>query len=117
MAVYLGDAMLRLYRVGHGVGGKTPVTRFTVSDKLENPDWYAPDGGVVPAGHPDNILGRYFIKFSNPSYTGFGAHGTPLPETIGTMSSMGCIRMYDTDIEELYRLLPRGAVVEVRDTP
>ena len=37
-----------------------------------------------------------------------------MPETIGTMSSMGCIRMYQNDIAELFRLLPRGATVEVR---
>ncbi len=116
LSVYVGDQLLRLYRVGHGADGKTPVTTFRVSEKLKNPDWYAPDGRVVKAGHPDNILGSYFIKFQNASYTGFGAHGTPMPETIGTESSMGCIRMYDDDIAELFQLLPRGAEVEVRDS-
>lgn len=116
MAVYLGDQVLRLYWVGHGADGKTPVARFTVGEKLENPTWYAPDGRVVAPGDPENILGRFFIKFHSPSYTGFGAHGTPMPETIGTMSSMGCIRMYDKDIAELFQLLPRGAVVEIRDS-
>jgi hypothetical protein len=116
MAVYLGDFILRLYWVGHGVDGKTPVAEFQVAEKLVDPDWYAPDGGIHAAGSPGNILGRYFLKFSHPSYTGFGAHGTPMPETIGTESSMGCIRMYDKDIEELYKLLPRGAKVEVRDS-
>jgi lipoprotein-anchoring transpeptidase ErfK/SrfK len=116
MAVYLGSHILRLYWIGHGVDGKTPVAEFQVAEKLVDPDWYAPDGGVHPAGSPENILGRYFVKFSHPSYTGFGAHGTPMPETICTESSMGCIRMYDKDIEEVYRLLPRGAKVEVRDS-
>ena len=118
LAVYVGDRILRLYWVGHGAGDKTPVTEFTVVDKLKDPDWYSPDGQVFPAGSPENILGRYFIKFSNPdpSISGYGAHGTPRPETVGTMSSMGCIRMYDDGIEELYRLLPRKAKVEVRDS-
>ena len=118
LAVYVGDRILRLYWVGHGAGDKTPVTEFTVVDKLKDPDWYSPDGQVFPAGSPENILGRYFIKFSNPdpNITGYGAHGTPRPETIGTMSSMGCIRMYDDGIEELYKLLPRKAKVEVRDS-
>jgi hypothetical protein len=114
MAVYLGDQILRLYWIGHGVDGKTPEAEFEVSDKLKDPDWYAPDGGIYAAGQPENILGRYFVKFRHPSYTGFGAHGTPMPETIGTESSMGCIRMYDKDIEEVYRLLPKGAKVVVR---
>ena len=56
------------------------------------------------------------MLFRSPSYSGFGAHGTPMPETIGTMSSAGCIRMYDNDIEELYKVLPRKAKVVVRDS-
>lgn len=118
MAVYVGDRLLRLYWVGHGADDKTPVTEFTVQDKLKDPDWYAPDGQVHPAGSPENILGHYFVKFSNsdPGIKGYGAHGTPRPETVGTMSSMGCIRMYDDDIKELYQLLPRKAKVVVRES-
>jgi lipoprotein-anchoring transpeptidase ErfK/SrfK len=36
-----------------------------------------------------------------------------MPDTIGTMSSMGCIRMLAPDIAELFQLLPRGAKVQV----
>ena len=50
------------------------------------------------------------------SYTGFGIHGTPQPDTICTMSSAGCIRMFAPDIDELFRLLPAGAKVEIRAT-
>ncbi len=116
MAVYLGERVLRLYWVGHGADDKTPVAEFTISEKLKDPDWDAPDGRRIPFGSPENILGRYFLKFEHPSYAGFGAHGTPMPETIGTMSSAGCIRMRDNDIEELFRLLPRQAKVNVRDS-
>jgi hypothetical protein len=115
MAVYLGERMLRLYWVGHGEDGKTPVAEFTVAEKLKDPDWDSPRGRI-PFGSPENILGRYFVKFDHPSYVGFGAHGTPMPETIGTQSSAGCIRMLDADIEELFRLLPRKAKVEIRDS-
>jgi lipoprotein-anchoring transpeptidase ErfK/SrfK len=82
---------------------------------VKDPDWYSPKG-VIPFGSPQNILGRYFLKFAHESFVGFGMHGTPMPETIGTMSSMGCIRMYDADIEELYRLLPRKTKVVVRSS-
>lgn len=114
LAVYVGDALLRLYWVGHGENDKTPVTEFTVAEKQPRPEWTAPDGERYPYGHPKNILGEYFIKFRHDRYTGFGAHGTPMPETIGTMSSMGCIRMLAPDIAELFRLIPRGAKVVVR---
>lgn len=114
LAVYVGEHLLRLYRVGHGAGDKTPVTEFTVTTKQPKPHWTAPNGRVYPYGHPENILGEYFIKFQHASYTGFGAHGTPQPETIGTMSSAGCIRMLDADIDELFKILPSGAKVVVR---
>ncbi|HEB53555.1 MAG TPA: LysM peptidoglycan-binding domain-containing protein [bacterium] len=116
MMVFVGDELLRLYWVGHGRNDHTPVTTFEVIEKQERPDWTAPDGNVYAYGHPENILGEYFIKFGHPQYSGFGAHGTPLKETIGTMSSMGCIRMFDADIAELFRILPRRAKVIVRAT-
>jgi len=114
LAVYVGDALLRMYWVGHGEADKTPVTDFVVGDKEPRPQWTAPDGNVYAYGDPKNILGEYFIKLLHDSYTGFGIHGTPMPETIGTMSSMGCVRMRADDIAELFRLLPRGTVVSVR---
>ena len=116
LMVFVGDQLLRLYWVGHGEHDRTPVTEFTVAEKQPHPQWTAPDGNVYPYGHPKNILGEYFIKFRHAQYTGFGAHGTPMPETICTMSSMGCIRMFAADIAELFRILPRGAQVIVRAT-
>jgi lipoprotein-anchoring transpeptidase ErfK/SrfK len=115
MAVYLGDVILRLYWVGHGAGDNTPLVEFRIADKLKDPQWYSPvDGNVYPYGHPKNILGKYFVKFAHDAHPGFGAHGTPMPETIGTMSSLGCIRMLDPDIEEFFTLIPRDSKVVVR---
>lgn len=116
MTVWVGEHLLRLYWVGHGEHDRTPVAQFTVGSKLARPDWTAPDGRVYPYGHPENILGEYFIKFLHDTYVGFGAHGTPRPETIGTMSSMGCIRMHAPDIAELFRLVPMGTTVTVLAT-
>ena len=116
MAVWLGDDLLRLYWVGHGENDRTPVAEFTVGVKQPKPDWTSPDGRVYAYGHPENILGEYFVKFLNDTYVGFGAHGTPRPETIGTMSSMGCIRMYAPDIAEVFRLVPTGTKVSVLAT-
>ena len=85
--------------------------------KQARPDWTSPDGNVYAYGNPKNVLGEFFIKFGHPQYSGFGAHGTPEEDTICTESSMGCIRMFAPDIAELFKLLPRGAKVIVRDTP
>lgn len=114
LAVYVGNSLLRLYWIGHGADDKTPVADFTVGDKQPKPQWTAPNGDVYPYGDPRNILGEYFIKFRHASYTGFGAHGTPMPDTICTMSSMGCIRMLAPDIQELFKILPRDARISVR---
>ena len=113
-AIYVGEHLLRLYWVGHGAEDHTPLVEFTVGEKQPQPPWTAPDGHVYPYGHPKNILGEYFIKFLNDTYTGFGAHGTTLPETVCTMSSAGCIRMLDADIADLFKILPRGAKVVIR---
>ena len=116
LMVFVGDQLLRLYWVGHGKNDHTPVTEFEVVAKQAKPDWTAPDGNVYPYGHKENVLGEFFIKFGHPQYSGFGAHGTTEPESICTQASMGCIRMFDQDIEELFAVLPRGAKVEVRAT-
>lgn len=116
MAVYLGPTIVRLYWVGHGVDDKTPVTTFTVGAKLADPDWDAPDGKNYPFGHPENVLGFFFVKFEHKSYQGFGAHGTREPETIRTRSSQGCLRMYDADIKEFFRFVPRGSKVTIAAT-
>ncbi len=116
MAVYVGENLLRLYWIGHGENDRTPNATFTIGVKQPRPQWTSPDGQVYGYGDAKNILGEYFIKFLNDTYIGFGAHGTTMPDTIRTMSSMGCIRMLDPDIAELFRLLPMGAKVEVRAT-
>lgn len=114
LAVYVGEALVRMYWVGHGkVGCETPETEFTVTEKLPNPDWDAPDGNRYPFGHPKNVLGRYFLKFGHASFSGFGAHGTAAPESIRTLSSLGCIRMHDPDIEDFFRFFPRRCKVVV----
>lgn len=115
MAIYLGDVIFRLYWVGHGKDDRTPETTFTVTLKQEHPDWHF-DGRVIPYGHPENILGKYFVKFEHKSFQGYGAHGTPEPETIGTMASRGCVRMRDSDIREFFLVIPRGSPVHVRAT-
>ncbi len=116
LMVFVGDQLLRLYWVGHGKDDRTPVTEFEVIAKQDRPDWTAPDGNVYPYGHKENVLGEFFIKFGHAQYSGFGAHGTTEPQSICTQASMGCIRMFDQDIEELFRVLPRGARVGVRAT-
>jgi LysM repeat protein len=112
--VLLGDCVMRVYDVATGKDGRTPEASFTIGTKLVNPDWYSPDGKVFRYGSPENILGTRWLAFENTTeHQGFGIHGTTLPETIGTESSMGCIRMRNDEVEELYDLVPRGSAVRI----
>jgi lipoprotein-anchoring transpeptidase ErfK/SrfK len=48
--------------------------------------------------------------------SGFGIHGTVEPETIGTKSSRGCIRLHNGDVIFVYNLLvPVYSKVEIVD--
>lgn len=41
----------------------------------------------------------------------FGIHGTLNPDTVGWASSHGCIRMNNSDVAELYSIVPVGTKV------
>ena len=98
------------YRIGTGRNDKTPLGAFTVEDKLENPTWYNPDGGVVEPDDPENPLGEYWLGLGNH----IGIHGTNDPETIGQAASRGCIHLGDDDITEVFSLLSPGSKVLIR---
>ena len=46
----------------------------------------------------------------------FRLHGTNEPDTIGTATSSGCIRLVNQDIIDLYNRVPVGAPVVVLQT-
>jgi hypothetical protein len=43
----------------------------------------------------------------------YGIHGTNKPLTINNPDSLGCIRMFNSDVEELYKYVDRGTKVVV----
>jgi len=98
------------YPIGIGRDEKTPTGEFTVKEKLENPTWYNPDGGVVDADDPDNPLGDYWIGLGNH----IGIHGTNDPESIGRAASRGCLHLNDEDIAEVFALLSVRSKVVIR---
>lgn len=103
------------YRVGVAqYAERTPLGIYTIDDKSMNPTWYPPDGGVIPAADPRNALGSRWMGFIRDGKdTSLGIHGTNAPETIGTSSSAGCIRMHNADVEELFILARQGTEVEI----
>lgn len=93
---------------------RMPPGIYVIHDKMIDPTWYPPDGGVIPPGDPRNALGSRWMGFRQDGRdTSLGIHGTSEPETIGTDASAGCIRMHNADVEELFMLARVGTEVEI----
>lgn len=110
MTVYLNGFYLKEYYIGIGQHDFTPAGDFTVGDRIEKPKW-----GQYEYGHPKNILGDYWLTLENSKYPGLGIHGTTEPNSIGTKSSLGCIRMYNKDVSDVYMMVPKGTKVTIRE--
>jgi len=102
--------------VGLGEDGSTPSGRFVVrsSGKLENPAWVNPRNPSerYDGDDPENPIGEFWVGIEglgdDAVHTGLGLHGTIEPETIGTQSSMGCVRLGAEDVALVYELLSEG---------
>ena len=122
MDVYLGSTFVKHFKVGLGADGSTPTGEWRVATKLTNPTYYPPRGGqIISADDPQNPLGERWIGLEGVSGEAlgqhrYGIHGTIEPETIGQNVSLGCIRMYNEDVEDLYTyLVEKHSTVEVRN--
>ncbi|MFN3466793.1 MAG: L,D-transpeptidase family protein, partial [Candidatus Brocadiales bacterium] len=103
LTLLLDGHYLKQYPIGLGKNDKTPEGRFLIKNKMKEPTWFSPDGKIYPYGSQQNILGTRWLGFQNqPGLVGYGIHGTTEPESIGTESSNGCVRMLNQDVEELY---------------
>lgn len=119
--------MVDVYAIGIGrEGWRTPEGILKIIEKKANPTWTPPASirkehaekgdilpAVVPAG-PDNPLGLFAMRLSNPSYL---IHGTHKPDGVGSAVSHGCIRMYPEGIEELFSKVNKGTQVNIVNQP
>lgn len=104
--------IIKTYKVATGKNSSTPVGTFTITDKITDPPWYPPGGGVIQAGDPKNVLGSRWLGISRPSY---GIHGTIDQDSIGRSVTEGCVRMKNSDVEELFAIIPEGTEVIIMD--
>lgn len=101
------------YPVGLGEDDSTPIGlwRVTPGRKVINPDWRNPrTGEYFRADDPRNPIGEYWIALEGiddrtRGVPGYGIHGTVDPESIGEQASMGCIRLSDQDIQQIFMML------------
>ena len=105
------EEVFKTYIVSTGLNNSTPVGNFKIINKLVNPTWFKA-GAVVPAGSPENILGTRWLGINVPSY---GIHGTTMPQDLGKQVTAGCVRMANSDVEELYTIVPVGTEVAIVD--
>ena len=137
MDVYLQDTFVKRYRVCIGAP-KTPTPKgyFRVAwsgvggGKTTGSAYYPPVGAGLPTsgiapGQPGYPLGKkgYNIKLHGISEKGtdidtadgYAVHGTNDPSSIGKMVSLGCVRLAEKDIEEVYAMLyERWSTVTIR---
>lgn len=105
------NKFIKTYRVSTGKDNSTPIGTFKIVSKLTNPVWYA-QGAVVPPNSPENVLGTRWMGFDKK---GYGIHGTIEPRSIGQQVTAGCVRMANSDVEELYSIVPMGTDVTIVD--
>ena len=105
------EEIIKTYNVSTGKDNSTPVGNFKIANKLSNPTWFKA-GAVVPTGSPENILGTRWLGFNLP---GYGIHGTTDPQSLGRQVTQGCVRMSNSDVEELYSIIPVGTEVTIVD--
>jgi lipoprotein-anchoring transpeptidase ErfK/SrfK len=107
IVVSIPDRKLALLEDGHAVKiyyvavgaqvSPSPSGEFQIAHRVSNPTYYKP--GVVIAPGPGNPLGTRWIGLG---VRGFGIHGTNRPSSIGKNASHGCIRLKNSDMEDLF---------------
>jgi lipoprotein-anchoring transpeptidase ErfK/SrfK len=118
-----GNTMLR-YEISPGMESHQWRGTATIGRKAEWPQWtpgnearkMAPSlPGVVPGG-PNNPLGAraLYIHDDRGRDTEYRIHGTNEPDMIGQPVSLGCIRMHNIDIIDLFSRVKVGSKVIVR---
>jgi lipoprotein-anchoring transpeptidase ErfK/SrfK len=107
------------FPVGVGRSGKTWTGNARIEGKFVRPAWAPPQEirrehpnlpDVIPGGAANNPMGEAALTLRGGEYA---IHGTNHPQSIGGFVSYGCIRMYNRDIVELYRLVAVGTPVIV----
>ncbi len=116
----LGDGKAIRYPVGVGRAGMQWSGTAYVDGKYIKPAWQAPDSirkdyrrypRVIPSGSRSNPMGAAAMTLSGGGQ--YAIHGTNAPGTIGHFVSHGCIRMYNSDIMDLYGRASYGTRVVV----
>jgi len=114
------NSVAQRYGIGISRDCVALVGMLHVSRKVEWPEWRAPDEVIrrrpdlirSMAGGPGNPLGARAIYLSGTVRI---IHGTNAPQTIGHLVSLGCIRLVNEDIIDLYNRVSLETRVVMRN--
>jgi lipoprotein-anchoring transpeptidase ErfK/SrfK len=113
--VYKNGVIARTFGVATGTNQyPTPTGHFSITLKRFMPTWYNPHSvwsqnepeTIAPGPH--NPLGLRALNVSAP---GIRIHGSPADYSIGYNASHGCIRMHNSDVIQLFPMIPTGTQV------
>ncbi|KER09584.1 MAG: hypothetical protein HY22_10830 [[Candidatus Thermochlorobacteriaceae] bacterium GBChlB] len=116
LRLFKGDSLEKSYpvAVGKNAGDKervgdcrTPVGAFYISQIQDARAWthdFNDGKGIIKGAY-----GPWFLRLytgadktrSGKAWTGIGIHGTHAPESIGTAATEGCIRLRNSDLQDL----------------
>ena len=113
--LYEGFDVLRTWSVATAMPGyTTPQGDWKLTRMAENPTWYNPAldswGASLPAvvpGGPTAPMGTRALYIDEAPGL-IRIHGTPADSSIGTYASHGCIRMHNSEVEQLYDMVELG---------
>ena len=110
LALTVDGRIVRTFPIAVGTPSTpSPAGEFRIIHRIPHPTYYQRKGQPIPPGER-NPLGTRWLGLSKPHY---GIHGTNEPDSIGQRASGGCIRLRNTDVEELFELIEIGDVVEL----
>ena len=87
--------------VGLGKNNSTPAGTFFIQNRV-----------LDPQGKHPNMFGKAGLGMGD-----YAIHGTTQEDSIGDKQSLGCIRMLNEDVQEIFDYVPKGAAVTIVDTP
>jgi L,D-transpeptidase ErfK/SrfK len=95
LTLFRNGIAIRSYPVAIGKPSTpTPLGNYSIIEKIKN------------RGGP---FGARWMRF----YGGYGIHGTNNPSSIGKAVSNGCVRMYNSDVIDLYDKVSYGTPVRI----
>lgn len=86
-------------KVGLGRNNSTPEGEYMIDTRV-----------LEPRGNKPGVYGEAGLGFGK-----FALHGTKDPGSVGEDRSLGCVRLLNEDITEIFPLVPKGSLVHISD--